>query len=810
MPFAALHWSNLDWLWPALLLVLLGIALTLYSYLQSPLDGRWRFSGAVLKIVGFLAIAVCLLEPVWTSSRAKPGANYFMIAADNSQGLQIRDPGREKTRGELLRKHFIGPATNWLPTLQETFQVRRYSFDTRVQPLRDPGELDFSGSGTALGYTLQTLTERYQGQPLAGILLFTDGNATDLPEGLPKLPGTPPVYPIVLGASKPLRDVAVAHTSVRQSAFEDAPVTVQVDVRAPGYQGTTLIGRLLPETVPGMNESHGADSSGDSVMEEKAVVDELGKASFRYQLKSPSGSLEFHRFEVRAGSERSSFENPAASSEPTLANNRRTLVVDRSGGPYRILYVTGRPNWEFKFLNRALSYDPQVQMVGLLRIARREPKFEFKGYSGDPSNPLFRGFDRKDEETERYDQPVLIRLNTRDALELREGFPDRAEELFEYHAVIIDDLESEFFTRDQMNLIQKFVSDRGGGLLMLGGMESFQFGGYEKTPIADILPVYLDRTSTELHSSRFNHLQWQMEREGWLFPWARLRDTEPMETRRIEAMPDFRVLNPVQDLKPGASLVASLTGPSGRRYPALAVQRYGRGHAAALLVGDYWRWGLRNEDLHADLNKAWRQLVRWLVADVPERIELTVEPISGDPQHAVKLTVRARNKAFLPINNAKVGVKVHLPSDPADNSTGRTNTPPTLQLQADPSDQEPGVYHAKFIPRTAGAYFAEATVNAPETETSGQSATGWTSEPAAQEFESLQPNLSLLQELARQTGGRMLSLEELPAFAKNLPNQSAPVTETISEPLWHTPYMFLFALTCFLAEWGIRRWKGLA
>ncbi|MFM8334496.1 MAG: hypothetical protein ACKODK_02950, partial [Opitutaceae bacterium] len=146
-------------------------------------------------------------------------------------------------------------------------------------------------------------------------------------------------------------------------------------------------------------------------------------------------------------------------------------------GPFRVLYVSGRPNWEYKFLNRAVQGDEQVQLVGLIRVAKREPKFDFRGREGETSNPLFRGFgSQAADEVQRYDQPVLVRLNTKDEIELRAGFPRTPEELYGYHAVILDDLEAEFFTRDQAVLLQKFVSERGGGLLMLGGMECFHEG----------------------------------------------------------------------------------------------------------------------------------------------------------------------------------------------------------------------------------------------------------------------------------------------------------------------------------------------
>ena len=47
-------------------------------------------------------------------------------------------------------------------------------------------------------------------------------------------------------------------------------------------------------------------------------------------------------------------------------------------------------------------------------------------------------------------------------------------------------------------------------------------------------------------------------------------------------------------------------------------------------------------------------------------------------------------------------------------------------------------------------------------------------------------------------------------FAKSLPHESVPVMETWTSPMWHRASVFLFALCCFAAEWGLRRWRGLA
>ena len=187
--------------------------------------------------------------------------------------------------------------------------------------------------------------------------------------------------------------------------------------------------------------------------------------------------------------------------------------------------------------------------MGLIRIALREPKFDFRGRGGETSNPLFRGFgNQAREDAERYDQPVLIRLNTRDEFELRGGFPATPEDLYGYQAVILDDLEAGFFTADQQALLQQFVSERGGGLLMLGGMESFQQGKYQRTPIGEMLPMYLDRPN---ETAPPGPVRLNLTREGWLQSWARLRENESDEKTRLQQMPAFQVLNPVRTHQAG-------------------------------------------------------------------------------------------------------------------------------------------------------------------------------------------------------------------------------------------------------------------
>ena len=144
------------------------------------------------------------------------------------------------------------------------------------------------------------------------------------------------------------------------------------------------------------------------------------------------------------------------------------------------------------------------KLVSMIRTARREPKFEFRGSRGrGQQSGLFRGFDNQArDEVQSYDQPVIERLNTRDQAELVNGFPRTAEELYQYSAVVLDDVEADFFTADQQALLQKFVSERGGGFLMLGGAESFHEGKYDRIAGGRDAPC-LSRT----HSRRGAHYE---------------------------------------------------------------------------------------------------------------------------------------------------------------------------------------------------------------------------------------------------------------------------------------------------------------
>jgi hypothetical protein len=204
------------------------------------------------------------------------------------------------------------------------------------------------------------------------------------------------------------------------------------------------------------------------------------------------------------------------------------------------------------------------------------------------------------------------------------------------------------------------------------------------------------------------------------------------------------------------------------------------------------------------MDKAWRQLMRWLVTDSPNRVDLAVEPRAEDGSGTVLLQVRVRDPKFQPLDNA--GVSIEVQPVMAEGPGASTNS---LRLQAEPSTSEPGFYQVTYSARATGGYKATAFVTNSVGVEVGRADAGWSTDLAADEFRSLSPNVGLLEAIARKTGGEVIPAANLGEFARELPHRHAPVMEAWTTPFWHTPTMFAFALACFISEWGLRRWKGM-
>lgn len=81
-----------------------------------------------------------------------------------------------------------------------------------------------------------------------------------------------------------------------------------------------------------------------------------------------------------------------------------------------------------------------------------------------------------------------IAIETRPAT----GMPETLSELQKYDALMLSNVPATQLSERQMDLIRRYVSELGGGFVMLGGDDSFGLGGYYKTVVEEVLPVRCD------------------------------------------------------------------------------------------------------------------------------------------------------------------------------------------------------------------------------------------------------------------------------------------------------------------------------
>ena len=219
------------------------------------------------------------------------------------------------------------------------------------------------------------------------------------------------------------------------------------------------------------------------------------------------------------------------------------------------------------------------------------------------------------------------------------------------------------------------------------------------------------------------------------------------------------------------------------------------------MVGDLWRWSMQGPVENQDLAKFWRQVSRWLVKDSPAQVELTAE---RSEEAGVKLLLRAFDKEFRALDQARARVRVSAVSP--DGESGFE----TVELEMAPESNNPGRFSVNLPIEDAGAFLAIAEVVDGSGRPVGSAETGWVNQPQVAEFSSLQPDAGYLERIAAATGGAMIALDQLDKLSSLLAARPSPMTETRSEPLWHTHWIFALAALCFLSEWAIRRRKGLA
>jgi len=381
---------------------------------------------------------------------------------------------------------------------------------------------------------------------------------------------------------------------------------------------------------------------------------------------------------------------------------------------------------------------------------------------------------------------------------LAKGFPADKADLFKYKAIILGSVEASFFTFDQLRMISDFVSQRGGGFLMLGGKNSFGQGGYINTPLEDVLPLNLGRSANEIPAFQDLEYKVRLTSYGLQHAIGRLSLSEDQNRKRWEQAPTLVGFNPTSGLKPGATALAQGSAPDarGQNPVILAFQRFGRGKSVAFTAASSWRWrmGLEHSDNFHEL--FWKQMLRWLVSDVTDPVTVTTEKQSYSLDESAVLRAETNDAAFMPINNAQLTARVKSPSGEF------TATTLTWDVEKD------GIYSGTFKPQEEGVH--EVTVEAFQGSKSlGASKASFLVAESVEEFHDAAMNAGLLRRLSSETGGRYYSSGDLRSLPDDISYIEKGASRLEDKDLWDMPFLFLLLAGLISGEWILRKRKGL-
>ena len=707
-----------------------------------PVD-RMVMAGLRLGVVAVLVFI--LFQPILVLTSVVPQRNFVGILIDDSQSMRITgDDGLP--RSAFIHSTFGSEGSELMSALSEKFSLRFFRFSRETSRLGDVSELEYLGTATDLGEAMVRVQEELAGVPLSGLVVLSDGadnSGKPLAESLlPLQAANVPVYTVGLGDEALSPDVQVSRVEIQRTVLVGTSLVVDVIVSHRGYSGRTV--PLIVEDGGQVIASEDVTLGGDG---EPVVA--------RVRLEVTQSGPRLLRFRV-----------PVQNGEPVEQNNLREVLLDIVDESEKILYFEGEPRWEVKFVRRAVAEDENLQVVVLQRTAASK----------------------------------FLRLDVDDADELAAGFPKTREELFRYRGLILGSVEASFFTHDQLNMIADFVSQRGGGLLLLGGRNSFAQGGYEGTPVAEALPVFLDDERNTGGGPYFEELLVSPTRTGLTHPATQLGEDDSEGIRELwESLPAVTTLNPISRLKPGAT--GLLTGGSDQdrsRQVVLAYHRYGRGKVIVLPIQDTWIW-----QMHADVTLEdqthetfWRQLLRWLIDGVPDPVAAQSESEVVEPGQVVNLSVEVGDSAYLEVNDGSVVATV---LSPAGDS---------VTIPLDWAVDEDGRYDGTFTTAEAGLY--EVSVRASRgADTLGTAVTFVNAAPSTAEYFDASMRGTTLRRVAEETGGRFYTPETVADLPEDISLTGAGVTLTEERDLWDMPILLLFLLGLMGAEWGYRRTRGL-
>lgn len=795
-PETTLSW----WLWGGGLAVVVAVIIRTYFRDTRELRSFWKTWLMVLRIAAIAGLIAIALNPHERTQKTAYRESRVALLVDTSLSMRhaasdvnTSEPAGAasapaKSRSEVIRD--VLEKSPMIDQLRQTHQVTLYTYDRQLTgphhifPRKTPDSeatadntptsattksdtvadrvnwdelLEPRGLETRLGEGVLDLVRQTGGSTLSGVVVFSDGVSNS---------GLAPSAAHEALLDKKTRLVAVgvgsteAPTNV-QIARIVAPTDVQLG------DGFELTGLIQAQGLA--NENVTVELWTQEEGEEEPVLVEKQEVMLPPDEGTPT-EISFSRTPTAAGRvhHRLKVVTDGQIGDANEADDQLEHTVNVFDRPLRVFLFAGGPMRDYQFVRNMLYRHPSVDVDVLLQTGT-------PGMSQDADNVLF-------------------------------TFPERAD-LFEYDVIIAFDPEWTVLSSEHVESLSQWVSLEAGGLILVAGdvnTPDLAGASAEWEPLRDLYPVGLSPVAADLRdddSIQPRQIEWtEAGREAGFF---QLTDDPVTSAAVWDRFPGMFRCYPSYGQKAGATVYALFPDPRLQTeygFPVLmASQFYGEGRILYFGSAEFWLLRSIDEDYYDRLwIKSIRDVGQGRMRRGTKRGTLLVE--RSDYVLGQTVTVRARvlDPQFQPLQQEAVTLEVYDP-------TGKPMVPPrTLRAEIN----RRGEYSGSFRVGMPGRYRLELQI--PDTTQTA------TAEVVAMlprlEDENLEQNGKLLKDLAQDTGGRYIGIEEAAAMLPGLLPDSGEeyLVDERLRTLWDRNWILMLLVGVLTLEWLSRKLLKLA
>ncbi len=439
----------------------------------------------------------------------------------------------------------------------------------------------------------------------------------------------------------------------------------------------------------------------------------------------------------------------------------------------RLLFVEYEPTWEWRFVKEVFHRDELVGLRGFHTFLAS-------------SDPIVR------ENNDLFVQNLTL---------------PRAE-FFEHDVIFLGDMPADVLSTRFCEMTKEFVSEFGGGLVVIAGPR-FGPGQLAKTPLADMLPVFVDPDARPRDDREFR-LELTPAATLAQYDFMKLGETEEESNMAWNNLGRLPWYQPVQSVEPSATTVLAEhpfdTCINGKtKQPLIAVRQYGRGEVVYIAFNEMWR--LRRLYGEKYYRNFWGPMIKRLglshALGQQKRFVTRTDRKEYQADDKVLLTVEAYDEDFNPLSEAEVEKRTQQKSLEYElRLPGPGASSATIKQQARVSLLRPGVFETRIPVFQAGEYSIR--VQDP--------ITGKMADPIHFQVNSLSAerrsavrDAVVQNRLADITGGKAYDLTNVNQLLQD--HIPATITERTMDirPLWSTWPCFALLIVLMLGEWWGRK-----